>query len=84
MKRSEGHGLTLLHEHMSIRELYSKWVPRSLTLDQKQERIVYWEIKSDFFVRYVTMHETWIHHCIAKRAKETKKGVPFKQLQLGN
>uniref|UniRef100_A0A2S2QFV8 Mariner Mos1 transposase n=1 Tax=Sipha flava TaxID=143950 RepID=A0A2S2QFV8_9HEMI len=36
-----------------MRKLFSKWVPRLLTVDQKQQ---------DFLRRYVTMDETWIHH----------------------
>lgn len=29
----------LYHEHLSIRNLFSKWVPHLLTPDQKQQRI---------------------------------------------
>ena len=31
----EGNVFTILHEHLSIRKIYSKWVPRLLTVDQK-------------------------------------------------
>ena len=66
----EGSVFTILHEHLSMRKLCSKWVPRLLTVDQKQqcdddsERCleVFQRNKKDFFMRYVTMDETWIHH----------------------
>ncbi|XP_071044298.1 protein GVQW3-like [Parasteatoda tepidariorum] len=29
----------ILHEHLFMRKLFSKWVPRVLTVDQKQQRI---------------------------------------------
>ena len=38
-KISEGNLFTILHEHLSVRKLYSKRVPRFLTVDQKQERV---------------------------------------------
>ena len=36
LKISEGSIFTILHEHLSMRKLYSKWVPYLLTVDQKQ------------------------------------------------
>ena len=38
LKISEGSLFTILHENLSMRKLCSKWVPRLLTLDQKQQR----------------------------------------------
>ena len=35
-KISEGSVFTISHEHLSMRKLYSKWVPHLLTVDQKQ------------------------------------------------
>ena len=60
----------ILHEHLSMRNLFSKWVPRLLTVDEKQQCFVDSErclelfprIKPNFLHRYVTMDETWIHH----------------------
>ena len=60
----------ILHEHLSMRKLLSKWVPRLLTVDQKRQRVVDFERclelfrrnKPNFLRRYVTMEETWIHH----------------------
>ena len=53
-----------------MRELCSKWVPSLFTVDQKQQRVndseccseLFQRNKKDFFMRYVTMDETWIHH----------------------
>jgi len=53
-----------------MRKLCSKWVPRLLTVDQKQERVddskqslaMFKRNKPDFLRRYVTMDKTWIHH----------------------
>ena len=36
LKISEGSGFIILHEYLSMRKLCSKWVPRLLTVDQKQ------------------------------------------------
>lgn len=70
LKISEGSVFTILHQHLSMRKLCSKWVPRLLTVDQKQQRVdnsercleLFQRNKKDFFMRYVTMDETWIHH----------------------
>ena len=36
LKISEGSIFTILHEHLSMRKLCSKWVPCLLTVNQKQ------------------------------------------------
>ena len=68
LKISEGSVFTILHESLGMRKLFSKWVPRLLTSDQKQKRVEYLEHclelfkrgKKHFLRRYVTMNETWI------------------------
>lgn len=70
LKISKGSAFTIVHEHLSMRKLLSKWVPRLLNGDQKQQRIddsercleLFKRNKKDFLRRYVTMDETWIHH----------------------
>ncbi|CAK9803082.1 Protein GVQW3 [Anthophora quadrimaculata] len=70
LKISEGSVFTILHENLSMRKLLSKWVPRLLTPDQKQQRLgdsercleLFKRDKKDFLRRYVTMDETWIHY----------------------
>ena len=70
MKISEGSVFTILHEHLSMRKLRSKWVLCLLTVDQKQQHVDHSECclqlfpcnKKEFWHEYVTMDETWIHH----------------------
>ncbi|GFX60187.1 histone-lysine N-methyltransferase SETMAR [Trichonephila clavipes] len=66
-KERVGH---IVNEYLDMRKLCSKWVPRELPIDQKQQRIddskQYLELfnrnKSEFLRRYVTMDEIWLHH----------------------
>ena len=70
LKISYGSVHAILHEHLSMRKLLSKWVPRLLTVDQKRQRVVgserclelFRRNKPNFLRRYVTMDGTWIHH----------------------
>ena len=39
LKISEGSVFTIFYEHLNMRKLSSKWVPRLLTVDQKQQRV---------------------------------------------
>ena len=39
VKISDGSVFTILHEHLGIRKLCAKWVPREFTVDQKQQRV---------------------------------------------
>ena len=53
-----------------MKKVFSKWVPRLLTPEQKQQRIddsksclaMFTRNKSEFLHQYITMDETWIHH----------------------
>ena len=66
-KERVGH---IVHEYLGMRKLCAKWVPRELTIDQKQQRVddseqclaLFNRNKSEFLRRYVTMDETWLHH----------------------
>lgn len=66
-KERVGH---IVHQYLDMRKLCAKWVPRVLTIDQKQQRVVdseqclaiYNRNKAEFFRRYITMDETWLHH----------------------
>ena len=69
LKISEGSVFTILHEHLSMRKLCSKWVQCLLTVDQKQcandsEHCLqlFQHNKKEFLHKYVMMDETWIHH----------------------
>ena len=61
---------TIWYKSLVMRKLFSKWVPRLLTPDQRQQRVedsercleLFKRGKKDSLRRYVTMDETWIHH----------------------
>ena len=77
LKISEDSVFTILLKSLGMRKLFSKWVSRLLTPDQKQQRVedsercleLFKRGKKDFLRRYVTIDETWIHHC----TPDTKK-----------
>ena len=67
---SEGSVFRILHEFLGMHKLFSKWVPRLLASNQKQQRVedsercleLFKRGKKDFLRRYVTIDEIWIHH----------------------
>ena len=81
MKMSKGSVFTILHEHLSVRKRFSQWVPRSLTVDQKQQRVdaseeclgIFKRNKAEFFRRYITMDEVWIHHYTPESKRQSSK-----------
>ena len=69
LKTSEGSIFTILHEHLSMKKLCSKWVKHLLTVDQKQPiddpeccLQLFPHNKKEFLCKYVTTDEPWIHH----------------------
>ena len=70
VKISFGSVFIILHKHLGMKKLFSKWVPRLLTMEQKQQRIddserclaLFTKNKKKFLHRYVTIDETWIRH----------------------
>ncbi|XP_070141067.1 histone-lysine N-methyltransferase SETMAR-like [Drosophila kikkawai] len=68
-----------------MRKLCSKRVPRLLTPDQKQQRIDDSETflsmlkrnGTDFYRRYVTMDETWIHYYTPESSQQSSEWVVF-------
>ncbi|GFV45499.1 putative DD34D transposase [Trichonephila clavipes] len=75
-KERVGH---IVNEYLDMRKLCSKWVPRELTIDPKQQRIddskqcleLFNRNKSEFLRRYVTMDETWPHHFTPESNRES-------------
>ena len=67
---SYGSVYNIMHEKLEARKLCSRWVPRSLTIDQKLERVsiskrcldIYKHNSNKFLHRYITVGGTWIHH----------------------
>ena len=69
---SEGSIFTILHEHLFMRKLCSKWVLCLFTVNQKQQCVndsehclqLFQHNKKEFLHRFVTMDKTWINHFI--------------------
>ena len=93
LKISEGNVFTILHEHLSMRKLCSKWVQHLLTVDQKQQQVDNSEYclqlfqcnKKEFFLKCVTIDETWIHHFTLEwtAAGESRPKRPKTQISAG-
>lgn len=70
LKISKGRVGHIVHEYLGMQKLCAKWVPRVLTVDQKQQRVddseeclaLFNKNKNEFLRRYVTMDETWLHY----------------------
>lgn len=70
VKISDGSVFTILHERLAMRKLCAKYVPRVLTVDQKQQRVdasgeclaLLNGNKIEFYRWYLTMDETWFHY----------------------
>jgi len=70
----------VLHEILCMRKLSARWVPRLLSVDNKRDRLnisttclaLLQRNRTDFFSRYVTVDETWIH-CYTPETKEQSK-----------
>ena len=59
----------ILNQHLGMRKLSARWVPRLLTVDQKRVRVnisnavlaQFRRNKSEFWRLLITVDETWIH-----------------------
>ena len=65
VKISTGSASTILNEELSMKKVFSKWVPRLLTMGQEQRvddsescLLLFTHNKQDFLRRHVTMDET--------------------------
>jgi histone-lysine N-methyltransferase SETMAR len=75
--------LNILHEHLAMKKLCARWVPRVLTIDQKRIRVTTSERNlayinrnpKEFLRRFVTMDETWIHHYTPESKQQSKQWV---------
>lgn len=69
----------ILHEFLGMKKLNARWVPRLLTPDQKERRVidsehclaVYNRDPNEFLRRFITMDETWIHHYTPESNKQS-------------
>ncbi|KMQ87583.1 mariner transposase [Lasius niger] len=78
---SVGGVYNILHEKLEMKKLCARWVPRLLTIDQKRTRKDISEqclsmLKrnaKDFWRRFVTVDETWIHHYTPESKQQSKQ-----------
>jgi histone-lysine N-methyltransferase SETMAR len=73
----------IIHEHLHMRKLSARWVPRLLTIDQKRNRVTTSEQclsmmkhnPKDFWRRIITVDETWIHHYTPETKNQSKQWI---------
>ena len=66
---------------LDIRKLCARWVPRLLTIEQKQRRedvlieclAMFHSNKADFLRRFITMDKTWLHHFTPETKAHSKQ-----------
>ncbi|XP_040582973.1 uncharacterized protein [Lepeophtheirus salmonis] len=71
----------IIHGHLCIKKLFSKWVLRLLTTEQKQQRQdnskscleMFMRNKKDFLRWYMTMDETWIQYFTPESKQQSVK-----------
>ena len=66
---SYGSVLTILYDRLGMRKLTARWVPKSLSDEQRATRVSECSVllkrfksKDDFLLRLVTVYETWVHY----------------------
>lgn len=73
----------ILHEHLNMKKLSARWVPRLLTIDHKRERMntskhcleLFQHNPQEFLRRFITVDETWIHHYTPETKVQSKQWV---------
>ena len=71
----------ILHEHLDMRKLSARWVPRLLTIDQKRKGVttsmecldMFKKNPDEFLRRFITVGETWIHHYTSETKNQSKQ-----------
>ena len=71
----------ILHEHLAMKKLSARWVPRLLTIDQKRNRMdiskeclsMFKRNEADYLRRFITVDETWIHYYTPETKKQSKQ-----------
>lgn len=70
----------ILTENLEMRKLCARWVPRLLSMEQKQRRedvsieclAMFHSNKVEFFRRFITMDETRVHHFTPETKEQSK------------
>lgn len=73
----------ILHDHLHMKKLSARWVPRLLTTDQKHQRMnlskqclqLFQRNPDEFLRRFVTVDETWVHHYTPETKQQSKQWV---------
>lgn len=71
----------ILHDVLDMNKISARWVPRLLTMDQKLNRVTASEEslaliqrnEKDFWRRFITVDETWIHHHTPETKQSSKQ-----------
>ena len=80
---SHGSVVSILNDHLGMRKLSARWVPRLLTVDHKRNRVttsqeglaLFNRNMEDFLRRFVTVDETWIHHNTPETKQQSRQWV---------
>ena len=75
------HGI--LTEKLDMRKLCARWVPRFLTMEQKQRcedvliecLVMFHSKKADFLRRLITINKTWAHHFTPEIKEQSKQWI---------
>jgi [histone H3]-lysine36 N-dimethyltransferase SETMAR len=78
---SAGSTEKILSEHLNLRKLSARWVPRMLLPDQKRIRVLtsksnlmlFKADEDNFMARFVTVDETWVHHFDPESKQQSKE-----------
>lgn len=78
---SHGTAHHIITEILGLKKLCAKWVPHSLTMEQKHIRMRlsqqhlerFRKDKKDFLRRFITMDETWVYHHDPETKQEAKE-----------
>lgn len=71
---------SIVHNSLMMKKLQAHWVPRTLTVDQKMNRVLACEevlkkikqLGGGFWSRFVTVDETWVHHYTAESKQASR------------
>lgn len=80
---SQGAVVSILHDKLSLKKITARWVPRLLTEDNKNNRVVDSEAvlailrrnPKEFFRRYITVDETWIHYYTPETKRQSQQWI---------
>ena len=79
---SHGSVSTILHDHLNMRKLTARWVPKSLSDEQMATRasvcsalLKPFRSKDDFLLHLVTVDETWVHSYESENKAQSRQWV---------